>query len=474
MYETSQDTTTILSQMLHDLPFAQKYIPFLRPEYFHDKTQRLVFTHLAEYIDTYKVRPSKEELIIDMSNRAGPDYEEDAVELLNVMSDAIPLKGQYIMDLTETFITDRFTHEAILGAITASEGRSGPDEKRATINTFATLLLNPPSFAPDLSSLGLDTASPDFLKQLQELNMNKEAVIPFDIPSLNRKIQGVRRKTLNIVLAGTSCGKSLFLCHLTAAYARQGLNILYLTMEMDEQMTANRIYANLLKRPLTSDGDLVFDPDNVSLPKGLGRIVIKEFATGAAHTGSFRTHLGKLQAQAGFTPDIIVIDYLAICSSERLKSSSNNPNHIVVGSIAKELRALAQQTNAVVWTASQMNRAGMGKKADGKNIHGNLTNTAESIEVAFTADLIMSLSNHDEPNAYHYVIDKRRNGSGAGEGGELGVDRSRMRLYDISEADKITYDAGVNDIKAAKATKKLKEAPVKPDLIMFEIDRMAA
>jgi replicative DNA helicase len=230
--------------------------------------------------------------------------------------------------------------------------------KGKPIASHLNALQTPPSF--NSKNIGLYTGDLDWLNTLRDLNTTTEPVIPFDIPKLDSVIQGVRRKTINIPLAGTNIGKTLMLCHFAAAYMRRGLKVLYLTREMTEVLIQNRIHANLLEIDLERDSTLRIPP-SARLPENCGSLVVKSFPGLVSHAGHFRSFLAELKTNLNFAPDVVLVDYLALCASERLQVGAGTPQYAVIGSISKELRALAQQTNTVLWTASQANREGLGK-----------------------------------------------------------------------------------------------------------------
>jgi hypothetical protein len=449
----------ILRSLMTNLNYAKKVLPFLKPEYFNGNLLEggmELYTELAAYINKYDSLPTKEQLIIELDDAPGYQEKIDAATTLaesieDVAGDPVPM--QWLEDETNTFITKQHKHNTIIGLIQA-------DESDKPLAEFCHQLLTPPTLERDLP--GLDTGLPDFLAKLREHNLHKEAVIPFDIEWLNRTVRGVRRKFLNVVLAGTNVGKTLWLCHLAAAYLRTGLSVLYITMEMDEWLLQNRIHANLLNIALEPDSTLVI-PAHVQAPPGIGRLIVRGYLANS-HTGLFRSYIADLKAKQQFKPDIILVDYLALCGSELLHGN-NIPQYQILGSVSKELRSLAQQTDSVVWSAAQANRQGLTK---GTSV--NLTHTAESIQISYNADIILSLWNDEIlPDRIHCSIEKHQTGAGALQHGLLAVDKARMRLYDISQSEQAD-SASVADaiIKSKAAKKKAKTAVV--SAAVFEID----
>ena len=442
----------LLRQLMLDLTFSKKYLTVVKADFFNDGGCKYgpVYEELARYINTYECLPTKEQLIMELVDANNlDDGNHELIRVANTIASGTPDvrsddKPNYIDNMMEAFILRRWNHSTIIDWMQATEaGKHGEADE---------IRLRPkPSFTNEVP--GIFTGSPDFLNQLRNFDKNKEAVIPFDIKFLNDALRGVRKKTLSIVLGGTSVGKSLFLCHLTASYMRRGLNVVYFSMEMEEEIVIKRVYANLLDTPLDINSELTID-DDVTLPDGLGLLHVQNFASGSGHVGMFRKSLATMKSKRNFAPTIIVVDYLAICASIASRGNGTNPQHVVMQAIAQELRALAQQTDTVVWTGAQTNREGMGK-----GVTVNLTHTAGAVQINYDADLVMSLSEIAEiPEYYLCRIEKHRNGP-RGQQGVLFVNRPRMRVYDPSAAQHVAFKEACDKLTEVQKAKPKKKPP---------------
>jgi hypothetical protein len=344
----------ILRHLWVDLPYASKYLPHLKKEYFKVHFGEgifagdVVFTAIASYIEQYHACPSKTELLVEIRQvERNSDEANEAVEVLDRI-EVEPLNPAWLEDQTTAFITNKYHYDAVMDLVNATENGK-------PIAELAQKLLTPPMLTKAVP--GLDTRSADFLTRLCELNQQKESLIPFDIDMLNRAVRGVRRKTLNIILAGTGVGKSLTLCHFTAGYMLLGLNVLYLSMEMDDLSVQNRVNANLLDIAVDELESMPIADvlKKASTAAHTGRLIVHDYPTGSAHTGHFRSYLAELKDKSSFVPDVIVVDYLNICSSERTHLGGNTPQYVLIGSIAKrtESAGAANKRRRVVCVPSE-------------------------------------------------------------------------------------------------------------------------
>jgi hypothetical protein len=437
---------TILRQLMFDLPYAKEHLPVLKAEYFNDHSDNEAFRAISTYIATYDRTPSKEELIIDLTERGGIPGLDGAIEVLKEVGKGDPFPASWIAATTQEFVRAQHFHTSIIDAIDA-ERVGKPWEP------LIEQLLNPVSFKTPVK--GLDSRSPDLFERLRR--QDTTAVIPFDIARLNNSLRGARRKSLNMILGSTSAGKSLFLCHLTASYLRRGLNVLYFNMEMDDIIIERRVFANLFDLSLNREsGAMEFEDDDVEIPDSWGRMFVQAYPGGTVHAGDFRSEIAALKTNSHFVPDVVVVDYLGICASETLKPGTNNQLYSVGSAIAKELRALAHQTDTVVWTGLQANRSGTGK-----DVEVHLTHTADSFQITNHADIILAIWVEETLPGYpiRCAIRKHQTGAGAGEQFMLTVDRSKMRLYDVAESDEMP-EPDTRDSKQFKsAYSSLKKKP---------------
>ena len=422
---------TILSHLVFNEAFARKTLPFLKDEYFHNQTDKTVYKLINDYVIKYNNTPTKEVLHIELKNREG--MSDSTFKDSRALIDDLAVENteiQWLLDSTEKFCQEKAIYNAIMASIKILDDKSGSSSTGA----IPALLSDALGVSFDIS-IGHDY----FLNADDRFDFyhRKEEHIPFDIDFLNKITKGgLVRKTLNIALAGTGVGKSLFMCHCASFNLTQGSNVLYITMEMAEEKIAERIDANLLN--VTMD-DLASIPKDVYdkkinrvKDKTIGKLVIKEYPTASAGSGHFRHLINELRIKRNFIPDIIYIDYLNICSSSRIKSGSNVNSYTLIKAIAEELRGLAVEFNVPVFSATQTTRGGYG------NSDVELTDTSESFGLPATADLMFALISTEELEQLNQIMIKqlknRYNDPTLYKRFVVGIDRAKMRLYDAEQS----------------------------------------
>ena len=422
---------TILSNLLHNEEFARKSIVFLKEEYFHDATEKTVFHEIQKFYSKYNDVPSREALQINVDER--PDLSstiyEEAAALIKSLG-KIDNNQQWLLDETEKFCKDKAVYNAIMESIEIIDGK----HKKKTDGAIPELL-------SDALAVTFDThIGHDFLEDSDdryEFYHTREEKIPFDIEYLNKITQGgVTRKSLNILMAGTGVGKTIGMCHMAASNLTIGKNVLYVTMEMAEERIAERIDANLLDIELNRLKDLtkvMYERKMEQLKQKVkGKIIIKEFPTSQAHTGHIRHLLNELSLKKDFKPDIIYVDYLNICASQRLVGSQSVNSYTYVKAIAEELRGLAVEYNVPIWSATQTTRSGFGNSDVG------LEDTSESFGLPATADLFLALIQTEELEELNQVMVKQlknRHGDIAiNRRFVIGIDKPKMKWYDAEQS----------------------------------------
>lgn len=433
----------IFSNLLHNEEFTRKTIPFLKEEYFHDFIDLKIFSIIQNYVQKYNASPSKEALLIDLNNATGLSDEqyESAVTYIKSFTKNETQELDWIVDQTEKFCQDKAIYNAIMNSIKIL------DDKEANISrgSIPELLSNALGVSFE-SSIGHD-----FLEDADErydFYHEEHTKIPFDLELLNKITGGgLRKKTLNLVMAETGGGKSIFLCHNAAAHLAMGYNVLYITMEMAEKLIAQRIDANLFDLPLnlleTLDKASYTKTINKLKSKTTGRLIIKEYPSGAASSANFRHLINELRIKKNFIPDVIYIDYLNICTSARVKNNQAN-SYTIVKSIAEEIRGLATEFDVPIVSATQVNRGGM------SNSDLDMTNTSESIGIAHTLDLFLALIPSEDLDALNQIMFKqlknRYNDVNYYRKFVLGLDKSKMKFYDLenSAQDNIS-ESGTKD-----------------------------
>ena len=421
----------ILRSLAYNENYSRKVIPFIEPDYFHDSSERVLFEEIAQYMVKYNARPSKEALGIEVEARNNLS-ETDIQNIRTILSTFEDVTGtdEWMEDTTEKWCKK----QAIYNALMESVGIANGDSKQKTEDAIPSILSSALAVSFD-SNVGhdyIEDASERF-----DFYTRKEDKIPFDIELLNKITKGgLTNKSLNIALAGTGVGKSLFMCHVAAASLMQGKNVLYITAEMAEEKIAERIDANLLNvniQDISSLSKKMFEDKVTKVSKKVqGSLIIKEYPTAQAHSGHFKALLNELQLKKNFRPDIIFIDYLNICASSRIKSGSNANSYTLVKSIAEELRGLAVEFNLPIVSATQTTRSGYG------NSDVDITDTSESFGLPATADLMVALISTEELEGLGQIMVKqlknRYNDPTIHKRFVVGIDRAKMRLYDCEQS----------------------------------------
>ena len=429
---------TILRNLLTDEKYMRKVLPFVKPDYF-EGIYRILFKEAGKYVGKYNKLPSAEsfKVEIDQSDRLNGENYTVAVDLVPQLFSKEEIDEQWLVDTTEKWCQDRAIYNAIMESISIIDG------KHETLTKGAL---------PDLLSKALGVAfdtnvGHDYIENQEEryeFYHQQEDRIPFDLEYFNKITKGgVPNKTLNIALAGTGVGKSLFMCHVAASALVQGRDVLYITMEMAEERIAERIDANLLNTPIDQLTNLSKEMHRTKVEdiarKTTGKLIIKEYPTGSAHTGHFRALLNELKLKKQFEPEIIFIDYLNICASSRMKGMGGAINsYNYIKAIAEELRGLAVEFNVPLFSATQTTRSGY------SNSDVGLEDTSESFGLPATADLMFAIISTEELQNRGQMMVKqlknRYNDPIANRRFVIGVDRSKMRLYDVDESEQDLTD----------------------------------
>ena len=420
----------ILRNLLHNEEYVRKVIPFIKADYFENRSQKIVYEEILKFVEQYNKPVTKEILCIETEKRqdiTDGDYKE-ITQLISALEEA-PTEFDWLISTTEKWCRDRAIYLALMESIHIADGN---DEKK---NRDAI-----PTILSDALAVSFDThVGHDYLQDYEsryESYHRKEDKIEFDLEYFNKITKGgLPNKTLNIALAGTGVGKSLFMCHVAAAALLNGKNVLYITAEMAEEKIAERIDANLLNVPIQEIGELpklMFENKVTSLAKKTqGTLIIKEYPTATAHAGHFRGLLNELAIKKSFRPDIIFIDYLNICASSRYRGNLSVNSYSYIKAIAEELRGLAVEANVPIVSATQTTRSGYGSS------DVELTDTSESFGLPATADLMFALISTDELEELGQIMVKqlknRYNDPTIFKRFIVGIDRAKMRLYDCEQ-----------------------------------------
>jgi replicative DNA helicase len=438
---------TILRNLIQNEDYLRKSLPFLKDEYFTDRTEKVIYDEILSFTNAYNSTPSVEAITLAIKERRNLTNEE--VEKCETYLQEIEqftkteqkTDNNWLIDKTEKFCQEKAIYNAVLNSISILDGKDKTNDKGAI-----------PKILSDALAVSFDNSvGHDYLEDSDgrfEFYHRTEERIPFDLDYFNKITKGgLPKKTLNIALAGTGVGKSLFMCHVAAGAMSQGKNVLYITMEMAEEKIAERIDANLLN---------VSIDDLLQLPKDMydkkvkrvkemttGKLIIKEYPTASASAVHFRTLLNELNLKKNFVPDIIFIDYLNICCSSRIKAGANINSYTYVKSIAEELRGLAVEFGVPIVSATQTTRSGFTSSDPG------LEDTSESFGLPATADMMFALISSEELEALNQIMVKqlknRYSDPTAHKRFVLGVDRSKMKLYDVEQdAQTGLADAGHN------------------------------
>lgn len=449
MTDTVFTEKIILENLLYNFDFSKKIIPFLKNDYFHGKIDKIIFSEISEFYEKYSSAPSKDAISIQLNKRRDLNEKEYsvAIDYLDSFKDE-DVNQEWLRDETESFCKEKAVYNAIKDSIEILDGKS-KDKSEGSI----------PSILSDALAVSFDThIGHDYIEDSEsrfDFYHQREKKIPFDLKFFNDITSGgTPMKTLNVVMAGTGVGKSMWLCHHAAHCLSQNFNVLYITCEMAEERIAERIDANLLDIDI---GDLKFldKPNYESKINKLketvkGKLIIKEYPTATATVNHFRSLLEELKLKKSFVPDVIFVDYLNICASSRLKGS-NIGSYYLIKSIAEELRGLAVEFNVPLFTATQTNRSGY------SNSDVSLEDTSESFGLPATADFMFALIATDELEELKQILVKqlknRYNDAAVNKKFILNLDRAKMKFSDAEQWEQNIVDSGQVDSAEEKFAK---------------------
>ena len=419
---------TALTQLVTNEKYARKVLPFIKGDYFSDRTERTVFEEITKFVDKYNKIPTQTSLEIEVQSRKDLNENEysKVVEVIKTL-ESTDVDFDWLVDTTEKFCKDKAVYNAIVEGISIIDGK---DKNRGADAI--------PNILTDALAVGFDNSvGHDYLLDADsrfDYYHTVEEKIPFDLDFFNRITKGgLPPKTLNIALAGTGVGKSLFMCHMAANCLSQGRNVLYITLEMAEERIAERIDANLMNISMEDLHDLpkqMFEDKIQKIIKNTtGTLIVKEYPTASAHSSHFRGLIKELAIKKSFKPDIIFIDYLNICGSSRFKGATNVNSYMYIKSIAEELRGLAVETNVPIMSATQTTRSGFVSTDIG------LEDTSESFGLPATADFMFALISNEELDELNQIAVKqlknRYNDPTTNKRFVIGIDRAKMKLYDV-------------------------------------------
>ena len=422
---------TILNNLIHDEEYTRKVIPFIEEDYFEERSDKIVFEEIASFLKSYDSLPSKEVLQIEVGKRVDLTQDEfqSTEQLINALGKS-EYEQEWVYDTTEAWCKERAIYNALMESIKIADGQ---DEKK---NRDAI-----PSILSDALAVGFDQhVGHDYIDDAEDRYAYYHKVenkIPFDLEYFNKITSGgLSDKTLNIALAGTGVGKSLFMCHVASSCLVQGKNVLYITLEMAEEKIAERIDANLLNTNIRDIAELPQTTFHKKIDKlaakTTGKLIIKEYPTASAHCGHFKALLQELKLKKSFAPDIIFVDYLNICASSRYRSAVNVNSYSYVKAIAEELRGLAVEASIPICSATQTTRSGFASSDP------NLTDTSESFGLPATADLMFALVSTEDMEELDQIMVKqlknRYNDPTINKRFVVGIDRAKMRLYDCEQS----------------------------------------
>jgi replicative DNA helicase len=440
--------TTILKNLVYNEEYIRKVLPFIKAEYFSDNTEKNVYNEIANFVNEYKNPPTHEALIINFTEKKNLTAQQvsDAIELLNEIHTHKdePTETQWLLKQTEKFCQDKAIYNAIMESVQILDDKTS----KTTKGEIPKLLSDALGVSFD-NNIGHDYTNDAELRY--DLYHKVESRIKFDLDLFNKITKGgLPLKTLNIALAGTGVGKSLFMCHVAAGCISQGNNVLYITMEMAEEKIAERIDANLLNINInelhTISKNDYMRKFSALKSKTHGRLIIKEYPTASASSLHFRALLNDLALKKNFRPDIIFIDYLNICASSRIKPGGNVNSYTYIKSIAEELRGLAVEYNVPIMSATQTTRSGFTSSDPG------LEDTSESFGLPATADFMFALISNEELEQLNQIMIKqlknRYSDPSSYKRFVIGIDRTKMKLYDAEQtAQTGLADAGQDDDK---------------------------
>ncbi len=422
---------TILNNLIHDEEYTRKVIPFIEEDYFEERSDKVVFEEIATFLKAYDSLPSKEVLQIEVGKRT--DLTQDEFQSTEQLIDALgesEYEQEWVLDTTEAWCKERAIYNALMESIKIADGQDDKKNRDAI-----------PSILSDALAVGFDQhVGHDYIDDAEDRYAYYHKIenkIPFDLEYFNKITSGgLSDKTLNIALAGTGVGKSLFMCHVASSCLVQGKNVLYITLEMAEEKIAERIDANLLNTNIRDIAELPQTTFHKKIDKlaakTTGKLIIKEYPTASAHCGHFRALLQELKLKKSFVPDIIFVDYLNICASSRYRSAINVNSYSYVKAIAEELRGLAVEASIPICSATQTTRSGFASSDP------NLTDTSESFGLPATADLMFALVSTEDMEELDQIMVKqlknRYNDPTINKRFVVGIDSAKMRLYDCEQS----------------------------------------
>ena len=421
---------TVLINLIHNQEYTRRVLPFIKEEYFSDRLEKILFSEIYKFVSKYNGLPSKEALSIEMngSKNVNEDEYKKVTDIISTLNPE-PVNMDWLRDTTEKFCKDRAIHNAILSGIQIIDGK----DKQHT-----------PEYLPEMLSSALSVSfdqkvGHDYLLETKDrfdYYRKKEERLQLDLEYFNKITRGgIPSKTLNICLAGTGVGKTMFMTHIASSILLQGKNVLYITLEMAEERIAERIDANLLNVGMSDLEELPYAMYETKInklqSKTSGKLIIKEYPTASAHTGHFRSLLKELALKKSFKPDIVFVDYLNICSSARFKAGANVNSYTYIKAIAEELRGMAVENDIPIFSATQTTRSGFVSSDVG------LEDTSESFGLPATADFMFAIISSEELDDKNQIMVKqlknRYNDPTVNRKFILGVDRSKMRFYDVEQ-----------------------------------------
>lgn len=428
-----QIENVILENLIHNEEYTRRVLPFLKDEYFHEKSHAIVFGRIADHMGRFNTPPTQDELLVELANKNGlsqGDFEQ-SVDLVNTLAKRHRAPAlEWLLQHTESFCQEKAVYNAVVKAATMIDGN-----KKDELGSI-------PDVLKDALSVSFDTnIGHDFQSQIKEryktLHLTTEYKIPFDIDYLNEiTVGGLPRKTLSVIAASTGAGKSLFMCHAAAHNLLKGYNVLYISMEMAEERISERIDANILNIPIQDLAHLSMQEYEKRLTAKLGdtkgRLIVKEYPTASAGAPQFRALLNELRLKKDFKPDIIYLDYLNICSSGRFRSGDAN-SYQLIKAVTEEIRGLAIEYDVPIVSATQFNRGGQGGGTD-----VSLTEISDSSGISMTADMLLAMIRSEELDEQNVVMFKQLKNRFSDMASKLrfvvGIDRSRMKLFNSDGA----------------------------------------
>ena len=434
---------TILSNLFYKEDYARKVLPFLKEDYFVERSEQIIFNTVFDFITKYNNIPTKDSILIEVNNRKDiNDTEHTKIKEYISAVDNKETDEQWLLDTTEKWCKDRAVHNAVLSGIKILDGK----DKKQTPEAI-------PGILSDALAVSFDNhVGHDYIEDAEkryDWYHTKEKRFKFDLEYMNRITKGgVPAKTLNIALAGTGVGKSLFMCHMASNFLTEGQSVLYITLEMAEERIAERIDANLLDVSMDDlhvmPKDLYDNKMKKISDKTYGKLIIKEYPTASAHSGHFKALIDELSLKKSFKPDVIFIDYLNICASSRFKGG-NVGSYFYIKAIAEELRGLAVEFNVPIFSATQTTRTGFTSSDIG------LEDTSESFGLPATADFMFALISNEELEQLGQMkvkqLKNRYNDPSVNRSFIIGVDRAKMRLYDVGQSAQNIVDSNQQKVE---------------------------